>query len=102
MEPGTLVRDCKKDDSAEVAQTGFDAMRKGDAEATYALKNKLFEAVATVLPDTLFAAAHRKMSEPMAGCGSVIASASEAIQGLRVTILRARALQLWVASLRSQ
>ena len=67
MEPGTPVGESKKDDPAEVAQTGFDAMQKGDAEVTYAVKNKLVEAVATILPDTLVAAAHRKMSEPKAG-----------------------------------
>lgn len=64
MEPGTPVGESKKDDPAEVAQTGFDAMQKGEAEVTFAAKNKLVEAVATVLPDSVVAAAHRKMSEP--------------------------------------
>ena len=67
MEPGTPVGDSKKDDPAEVAQTGFDAMQMGEASVTFAVKNKLVEAVATVLPDSLVAAAHRKMSEPKAG-----------------------------------
>ena len=69
MEPGTPVGEQKKDDPAEVAQTGFDAMQKGDAEVTYAAKNKIAEAIATVLPDTLVAAAHRRLSEPKANKG---------------------------------
>ncbi len=64
LEPGTPVGDSKKDDPAEVAKTGFDAMEKGEASVTYAVKNKLAEAIATVLPDSVVAAAHRKMSEP--------------------------------------
>ena len=67
MEPGTPVGEGKKDDPAQVAQTGFDAMETGEASVTFAAKNKIMEAVATVLPDSLVAAAHRKMSEPKAG-----------------------------------
>lgn len=67
MEPGTPVGESSKDDPAEVARTGFEAMEKGEASVTYAVKNKLAEAIVTVLPDSLVAAAHRKMSEPKAG-----------------------------------
>jgi len=69
MKPGTPVGDQKKDDPAQVAQTGFDAMQNGDAEVTFAVKNKIAEAIATVLPDTVVAAAHRKLSEPKANKG---------------------------------
>ena len=66
MEPGTPVGDSKKDEPAEVAKTGFDAMQRGEAEVTFAVKNKLVEALATMLPDSLVAVGHRKMSEPKA------------------------------------
>ena len=69
MKPGTPVGEQKKDDPAQVAQTGFDAMQNGDAEVTFAVKNKIAEAIATVLPDTVVAAAHRKLSEPKANKG---------------------------------
>ena len=64
MAHGTMVGESKKDDPAEVAQTGFDAMQKGESEVTFAVKNKIVEALATILPDSLVAAGHRKMSEP--------------------------------------
>ncbi len=67
MQPGTPVGETsQKDDPAEVAQTGFDAMQKGEASVTFAVKNKIAEALVTVLPDSLVAAAHRKFSEPKA------------------------------------
>ena len=45
MEPGIPVGEGKKDDPAEVAQTGFDAMQKGEAEVTFAANNKIMETV---------------------------------------------------------
>ena len=64
MEPGTPVGESKKDDPAEVAKVGFDALMRGDADIVYGLKNKVASAVTNILPDSLVAKGHRKMSEP--------------------------------------
>lgn len=66
MEPGTPVGESKKDDPAAVAKTGWDAMMKGEADVVYSLKNKVASALTNLLPDSLVAKAHRKMSEPKA------------------------------------
>ena len=64
MDPGTPVGESEKDDPAEVAKVGFDAMMRGDADIVYGLKNKLASAITNVLPDSQVAKGHRKMSEP--------------------------------------
>ena len=66
MEPGTPVGESNKDDPAAVAKTGYDALMRGDADVVYSLKNKVASAITNVLPDSLVAKAHRKMSEPKA------------------------------------
>ena len=64
MDPGTPVGESKKDDPAAVAQTGFAALMRGDADIVYGMKSKVATIIADVLPDSVVAAAHRKMSEP--------------------------------------
>jgi short-subunit dehydrogenase len=63
----TPVGESKKDDPVMVAQTGFDAMMKGEGDVVSGFKNKVASAIANVLPAGLTAAGHRKMSEPKAG-----------------------------------
>lgn len=54
-----------KDDPAEVARQGYEAMMAGkDRVVAGSLKNKVQVAAANVLPGTTLAAQHRKMSEP--------------------------------------
>jgi len=60
----TKVGASEKDDPAEVARTGFDAMMRGDGEVVYGWKNKLTTAVANVTPAGVLAEQHRKMAEP--------------------------------------
>jgi short-subunit dehydrogenase len=60
----TKVGTQKKDDARDVAQTGFDAMLRGDADVVYGLKNKLQTSMATVTPNTVLAEMHRSMAEP--------------------------------------
>ena len=60
----TKVGTAKKDDPADVARTGWDAMMKGTSAVTYGLKNKLQVAAAGVLPDSVTAEMHRKLAEP--------------------------------------
>ena len=55
----------KKDDPAEVAKQGFDALMAGkDHIIAGSLKTKIQGAVTKVLPDTVAAEQHRKMAEP--------------------------------------
>ncbi len=60
-------QDDKKDDPADVARTGFDALMRGDGDAIHGLKNKLQGAVAAVTPDSALAEMHRGMAEPGSG-----------------------------------
>ncbi len=60
----TKVGTAKKDDPAEVAKTGFDAMMRGDGDVVSGWKNKLQSAIANVLPAGVTAEMHRSMAEP--------------------------------------
>jgi short-subunit dehydrogenase len=54
-----------KDDPAQVAKQGFEALMNGDDEVVAgSLKNKLQATAAKVIPDKLKAEQHRKMAEP--------------------------------------
>jgi short-subunit dehydrogenase len=56
--------DDKKDDPRSVAQAGFEAMMRGEADVTAGLKNKLQAVVSNVVPAEVLAEKHRKMAEP--------------------------------------
>ena len=60
----TAIGVAKKDDTAEVAKTGFDAMMRGDADIVTGLKNKIETSVANVTPAAMLARQHRKQAEP--------------------------------------
>src|ERR1700712_3385398 len=60
----TNVGTTKKDDPAEVANNGFDAMIKGEGDVVSGLKNKVQSAAANVTPAGVLASQHRKMAEP--------------------------------------
>ena len=60
----TKVGAAKKDDAAMVAQTGFDALMKGEGDAVAGFKNKLQAAATRVMTDTQLAGMHRGMAEP--------------------------------------
>jgi short-subunit dehydrogenase len=60
----TKIGQEKKDDPAEVAELGFDAMMKGTDHVIFGLKNKLQVAAASVLPSSTMAEQHRKETEP--------------------------------------
>ncbi len=63
----TKVGQSEKDDPADVAKTGFDAMMRGDGDIVSGWKNKIMSAVATVTPSGMLAEQHRKMAEPGSG-----------------------------------
>ncbi len=60
----TAVGTAKKDDPADVAKVGFEAMMAGDADVVAGFKNKVQAAMANVIPATMLAEQHRKMAEP--------------------------------------
>jgi short-subunit dehydrogenase len=60
----TAVGTADKDDPADVAKTGFDAMMRGDGDVVSGMKNKVQSAIANVTPAGILAKQHRKMAEP--------------------------------------
>jgi uncharacterized protein len=60
----TKVGTEKKDDAAEVARAGFDAMMRGEGDIVTGMKNKISSSVANVTPAETLAKQHRKMAEP--------------------------------------
>jgi short-subunit dehydrogenase len=60
----TKVGAGKKDDPADVAKIGFDAMMRGDGDIVSGWKNKLQTALASITPAGVLAAQHRKMAAP--------------------------------------
>jgi short-subunit dehydrogenase len=63
----TKVGQAKKDDPADVAKAGWDAMNKGEPSVIYGLKNKMQVAAAGVLTDATTAKLHRAQAEPGSG-----------------------------------
>lgn len=60
----TKIGKDEKDDPADVARTGWDAMMRGDGDIVSGLKNKIQSAIANVTPAGMLAEQHRKMAEP--------------------------------------
>jgi short-subunit dehydrogenase len=60
----TKVGQEEKDDPADVARPGFDAMMRGDGDIVSGWRNKLQTAVASVTPAGVLAEQHRKKAEP--------------------------------------
>lgn len=60
----TKVGQQEKDDFADVAKTGWDAMMHGDGDIVSGLKNKSQPAVANVTRAAMLAEQHRKMAQP--------------------------------------
>ncbi len=63
----TKVGQGSKDDPADVARTGFDAMMRGDGDVVSGWQNKLQSAIANITPAGVLAEQHRKMAEPGSG-----------------------------------
>src|SRR3954454_9260926 len=63
----TKVGQAEKDDPADVAKTGFDAMMRGDGDIVAGMKNKIQSAIANVTPSGMLAEQHRKMAQPGTG-----------------------------------
>jgi short-subunit dehydrogenase len=64
----TKVGQANKDDPAQVAKQGFDALMSGEEKIIAgSVTTKAQGAASKVLPDKLKAAAHRQMAEPGSG-----------------------------------
>ena len=60
----TKIGQSEKDDPADVAKLGFDAMIEGTDFVIYGFKNKLQVAASRVMPAGMMAEQHRKQAEP--------------------------------------
>jgi short-subunit dehydrogenase len=60
----TKVGQGEKDDPADVAKVGYDAMMRGDGDVVSGWKNKLETTIANVTPSGVLAEQHRKKAEP--------------------------------------
>ena len=63
----TKIGQQEKDDPAEVARIGYQAMKTGDDAVITGWKNKLQATMARVLPATTVAEQHRKQTQPGSG-----------------------------------
>jgi short-subunit dehydrogenase len=54
----------KKDDPADVARQGFQAMMRGDGDVVTGWHNKLQTAIASITPAGMLAAAHKRQAKP--------------------------------------
>jgi short-subunit dehydrogenase len=66
----TKVGQMKKDDPADVARTGWEAMLKGEQSVVYGLMNQAQVLAAGVLPEKVTAELHRREAEPGSGKGA--------------------------------
>jgi short-subunit dehydrogenase len=60
----TKVGTQEKDDPADVAKTGFEAMMRGDGDVVSGWQNKLQTAIANITPAGVLAAQHAKQAKP--------------------------------------
>ena len=63
----TKVGQMKKDDPADVARTGWEAMLKGEQSVVHGLMNQAQVLAAGVLPEAVTAELHRQQAEPGSG-----------------------------------
>lgn len=63
----TKIGQSKKDDPAEVARVGFEAMMQGEGDIVSGWKNKLQAAISAVTPSGALAEMHRRKAEPGSG-----------------------------------
>ncbi|MBW4656557.1 MAG: hypothetical protein KME20_26470 [Kaiparowitsia implicata GSE-PSE-MK54-09C] len=60
----TKVGQDEKDDPADVARAGYDAMLNGEGDVVSGWKNKIQASLANVTPANILAEQHRQMAEP--------------------------------------
>ena len=60
----TKIGQSDKDDAADVAKVGFEAMMKGEGDVVSGFKNKVISTVANVTPAGVLAEQHKKKAKP--------------------------------------
>ncbi|MBV8578959.1 MAG: hypothetical protein JOZ58_28480 [Acetobacteraceae bacterium] len=60
----TKIGTAKKDDPADVARQGFEAMMRGDRQVVTSWQNKLQAAIAHISPSDRLAEVHRRKAQP--------------------------------------
>jgi short-subunit dehydrogenase len=60
----TKIGASKKDDPADVARQGFQAMMRGDGDVVTGWQNKLQTAIASITPSGMLAEAHKRQAKP--------------------------------------
>ena len=60
----TKLGQANKDDPADVAKVGFEAMMAGDGDVVSGWYNKVQSAIANITPASVLAASHRRMASP--------------------------------------
>jgi uncharacterized protein len=63
----TKVGSGEKQNAADVAKIGYEAMMSGELEVVAGLKNKFQAAISHIMPDSVLAKLHRGMAEPGTG-----------------------------------
>jgi short-subunit dehydrogenase len=63
----TRLAQGRKDDPAEVARVGYDAMMQGEPDVVSGWRNKLQASLASLLPSTVLAEQHRRLAETGTG-----------------------------------
>ena len=64
MEDTSVGKSDSKADPAKVAKDGYDALLAGEAHTVSGFMNKVQDAFAGIIPDTVLAEMHRKMAQP--------------------------------------
>lgn len=64
LEDTSVGKSDDKADPAKVARDGYEALLKGDDHVVSGLMNKIQDAFAGIIPDTVLAQMHRRMAEP--------------------------------------
>ena len=64
MEDTSVGKSSNKADPVKVAKDGYDALLDGETHIVSGLMNKIQDAFAGIIPDTVLAQMHRKMAEP--------------------------------------
>jgi len=63
----TKIGQAKKDDPADVAKVGYDAMMAGEGDVVSGWQNKLQSAIASITPSGVLAEMHRRKAAPGSG-----------------------------------
>ena len=84
----TKIGRSKKDDPADVAKQGFNALMRGEGDVVTGWQNKLQSAIALITPSDMLAERHRRAAQPGSAAHNVIAAT--AASRARITVRHSR------------